>query len=223
MATPADFLPDVLVYFDALPALQAERAILHAAREFCEVSGYWREDVTFAAVTGEYDYPNYPGVYALTVPTGAELHTVITPAYHDGQPVHLQSAEYLSRRYDTQWLTRTGTRARFMVALPSNRVRFVPYPTDADGTEITVTIVLRPAIANTLISDEVHARFAEQISVGARARLRDEPGTPYYEPRIALALRQRFEDYMADAKALAIADRQDRRHQRDKRTRSSHF
>ena len=116
MAALSAFLPDVEPHCQKVPIPTAERAILHAAREFCEKSGYWRVEQLFTTVTDE----SATGQYTLTFTAGSELVSVVNPIYHGKEEVYLKSEQWLYANYTKEWRTRTGQQADYFI-MPSKK------------------------------------------------------------------------------------------------------
>ena len=217
MATLADFLPDVQPHCDGVPIAVAERMILHAVREFCSKSGYWRDDQLFTTVTDE----SATGAYTLTLAAGTELVSVVTPILHGNKPVTLQNEEWLTEYYAEDWRTQTGETATFFTMSAKTIVRLVPYPTVAVADDLRVTRILRPSLASPTVDDTVHADWCEQIGWGALARLKAMPERQWTDLTTADAYLEMFKDACNDGQSRAIAKWQDRRFQR-KRTVAGH-
>ena len=219
MATLADFLPDVQPHCDGVPIPVAERAVLHAAREFCSKSGYWREDELFETVTDE----SATGEYTLTPAAGTELATVVTPIMHASKPVYLKNEEWLTENYRETWRALTGEQAQFFTMTAKTVVRLVPYPLTAVANDLRVTKILRPSLTSPVVDATVLADFSEQIGFGAIARLKAMPGKTWTDLDTVDAYLARFEDGISEAKSRAIAKWQDRTHQRGRRTQGLYF
>lgn len=219
MAALADFLPDVQPYCEGVPAPLAERAILHALREFCRRSGYWYDDETFEALTDE----SATGEYTLTLATGTELASVKTPIEHNDLPVPLVTEEWLTTNYSKDWRTLAGEQAKYFVMTAKTVVRLVPYPEVALADAIRVRKILRPALATPTIDDLLLTEWSEQIGYGAQSRLKQDTGKPWADPQGAQTKFAQFEDAIHKAKSMAIAGRQDRTFQRQRRTVGRYF
>ncbi|MCP5230900.1 MAG: hypothetical protein H6948_02200 [Zoogloeaceae bacterium] len=219
MADLADFLPDVLPWCVGVSAPLAERAVLHAAREFCEYTGWWRSDELFTTVTDE----SATGEYALTLATGTALVSVLNPIWHASVPVYLKPAAWLTENYTKDWRTKTGEQADFFTMTAKATVRLVPYPTTAVADDLRVTKILKPALTSPTVDDTVLDDWSEAIGWGAVARLKAQPGQAWSDQNDAAAKLLLFEEAKQKAKSKAVADWQDRNFQRNRRVAGHHF
>lgn len=219
MATLADFLPDVQPYCDGVPIPIAERAILHAAREFCSKSGYWRDDQLFDTVTDE----SSTGAYTLTLAAGRELVSLVTPIYHGSKQVYLKNEEWLSADYAEDWRTQTGETALFFTMSAKTIVRLVPYPTVAVVDDLRVTRILRPSLVSPTVDDTVLGDWSEQIGWGALARLKAMPERQWTDLTTADGYLEQFQNACNEGQSRAIAKWQDRRFQRQRTTVGRYF
>ncbi|MBX9609692.1 MAG: hypothetical protein K2Y51_26015 [Gammaproteobacteria bacterium] len=217
MATLEDFLPDVLPHCPGAPIPVAERQLLHAIRDFCARSSYWRADQLFTTVTDEVA----AGEYQVAPPAGAYLASVLIPIEHAGEPLFLRTPEWLAENYSTQWRTATGAPAYFTMTTPT-RVRLVPYPTVAVTNDLRVTQILQPALSSPTL-DDVLLDYVEAIGQGAAARLKMMPDQQWTNEQVGVALGALFEEAIEEAKSMAIAKWQDRRHQRKRKTMGYYF
>lgn len=220
MATLEDFLPDVQPLCPGVPIPTAERAVLHAVREFCSISAYWQEEQTFTTVTDA----SGTGEYTVTLTAGSDLVSLLIPITHKTNPVYLKNEVWLTENYATDWRTRTGEQAGYFTMASPIIVRLVPYPTVAVAGDLRLVKILWPALTSPIISDVV-LDYIEAIGQGAAARLMMMPGQPWTDERgtRATMLMGAFGKACDDAKSLAIAKWQDRSHQRTRRTTGRYF
>jgi len=216
MATLEDFLPDVQPYCQGVPIPTAERAVLHALREFCAKSAYWREDETFTTVTDETG----TGEYTVTLDAGTELASLLIPITHSDIPIYLKNEVWLTENYAPDWRARTAEQARYFTMSAPDIIRLVPYPTAAVTDDLRVTKILQPAL-NAPTVDDVVLDYIEGIAMGAVARLMKMPNQEWTDQRgtSADAMMVAFNDACDDAKSIAIAKWQDRSHQRPRRVK----
>ena len=219
MADLADFLPDVQPFCAGVPVPIAERAILHATREFCEESGWWRSEQTFTTVTDE----SGTGEYTLTLASGQNLVSVITPIHHSNYPVTLKTEEWLTEQYALDWRTKTAEQAKHFTMSSKVIVRLVPYPTVAVANDLRVWKILKPALTSPTVDDTIRDDWSEQIGLGALARLNMQIGQPWGDANLAAVRYAQFREAVREAKAKAVAKWQDRRHQKQRRTVGHHF
>ena len=219
MAELADFLPDVLPWCPGVSVPLAERAVLHAVREFCEYSGWWRATELFETVTDE----SATGEYALTLAAGTQLVSVQNPVEHGGAQVFLKSEAWLAENYSKDWRTQTAEQARFFTMTDKTTVRLVPYPTTAVADDLRVVKILKPALTAPTVDDTVLEDWSEAVGWGAVARLKAQPNVAWTDQKDAAAKLLLFEDAKQKAKSKAIAAWQDRNFQRNRRVSGHHF
>lgn len=219
MATLEDFLPDVLPHCAGVPAPLAERAVLHALREFCTRSGYLRATATFETVTDE----SATGEYTLAPVAGLEVASVVTPIEHGTVQPRLVTEEWLAVNYRSDWRTVTGDEARYFVAPAKTVVRLVPYPTTAVAGDLRVSYVVRPALTSPTIDDLLLEEWSEAIGWGAQARLKMEGNKPWSDANGAAAKLEMFADAVDKAFSMGLAGQQDRKFQRQRRVTGHYF
>lgn len=193
--------------------------ILHAVREFCSKSGYWRDDQLFTTVTGA----SGTGEYTLTMAAGTELVSVVTPILHGNKPVSLRNEEWLTANYAEDWRTQTAEKATYFTMKSKAIVRLVPYPTVAVVDDLRVTRILRPSLVSPTVDDTVQADWSEQIGWGALARLKAMPERQWTDLTTADAYLEMFREACDEGQSRAIAKWQDRRFQRQRTTVGRYF
>ena len=82
----------------------------------------------------------------------------------------------------------------------SQVVTLVPKPSTTEAAKLKFRIAIAPSRASTTITSELFERFLEQIAYGARARLYNTPGQPYYDPKTAEIYLKRFNDAIAEVR-----------------------
>lgn len=219
MADIADFLPDVLPYCPGVPDPLAERAILHAVREFCSDSGYWRGEQLFDTVTDATG----TGEYTLTLAAGTDLVSVVTPIEHGVNQVHLKTEEWLRDNYAFDWRTRTNENAAYFTMKAKTIIRLVPYPTVAVVDGLRVATILGPSLIAPTVDNDVRDDWSEQIGWGALARLKAQPGQEWSDAPGSAMYRAQFDLAKDDAFTLGLAKWQSRRFQRNRTTRGYYF
>ena len=219
MAAIEDFLPDVQPYCEGVPVPLAERAILHAVREFCSKTGYWRSEELFTTVTDE----SSAGKYTLTIAGGTELVSVMNPIYHSDTPIFLKSEAWLGKNYAENWRTQTGQQARYFTMAAKAVVQLVPYPTAAVSDDLRVPFVLRPALASPTVDDLVRDDWSQHIAWGALAELTAIPDKSWTDLKMAAVYAARFEEAKDEGQSRAIAMYQDPRFQRERTTMGHYF
>jgi hypothetical protein len=179
------FLPEVLPYTRECPELAAVNAIRNACIEFCDRS-HWllhhHDAIDVVAGTS---------TYTLDPPAGTTIARIVD-AWFAGHLLAPIGEDNLKTMYFTDWREAEGTPA-FYTHLDPNEVILAPIPQQDEVEALTIIAALRPTRASTSVEDSVYERWAEYIGFGARARLHDINGQPYYDPAVAARCRAMFE------------------------------
>lgn len=188
------FLPEVLPFVRDCPEVVAVNAIRNATIEFCEETRYLQENLDpmgLIANEGYYDLE--------TDDTNYRVIDIIE-AWNAEQFLVPKSIEELTRIYRmTDWQNLKGN-PYYYFRTRSQEMRIVPTPEVSKPNALKVRVAVAPKRTSTVVDDEIHERFVEQISYGARARLYDTANQPYYDPKAALEYRKRFNDVIADVR-----------------------
>lgn len=189
------FLDEVSPYVNHCSEIAMLNAIKNACIQFCEESTYLRDTPdgeTIVAGQGEYEL-DYPSKYEVSRIIEAHIgHNQLKPA----------NEETLAHMYGPDWRTTTGGPGFYMVEDPC-AILITPIPSVATVERLKYTLALKPSRSSTAIDRQIWERWAEVISHGARARLYETPGQPYYDPEAALRYRKWFESGIGEAKQEA--------------------
>ncbi len=189
------FLDEVLPYVNHCSEIAAINAIRNACIQFCEESTYLRDTPdgeTLVVNQGEYEL-DYPSKY--------EVSRIIAAnhGYHKLKPAN---EEVLTHMYGADWRTVKGGPGFYTFEDPCT-ITIVPMPCVLSDDPLKYTLALKPSRSSTAIDRQIWERWAEVISHGARARLYETPGQPYYDPEAALRYRKWFESGIGEAKQEA--------------------
>lgn len=188
----SSFLPEVLPYVRDCPEFVAINAIRNACIEFCENSLYWRE-VLPAIVLEEGE-----ALYDLDLPVGTGVAKIISAGL-GYKNLTARVEEELREILGEGWRTRPGP-VQYYLQDEIEQIRVVMVPDQTYEDDLIVTAALRPTRASTKVGKIVYERFAEVIGFGARARLHDTPGQPYFNETAAKKFRAWFETGYGEAK-----------------------
>lgn len=190
------FFPEVLPYVRDCPEFVALNAIRNACMEFCDKTLLWRElldDITIVPNQAEYDLD--------IVTTGAGLASVITAQI--GKTVLIPSAtEQLNALFGGDWRTLGGP-VNYIMHDDHETIRLVMVPSTTYNDPLSIMCALRPLKSSIKVGKVIYERYAEVIGFGARARLHDTPGQPYYDETAAKKFRTWFESGYGEAKIAA--------------------
>jgi hypothetical protein len=187
------FLPEILPYVADVPVLIAVNAVRNATIEFCTETRYLQTDLDpMPGVAGESDYD-------LETDTGYKVVDIMQAWY--GQTYLIpRSPDQLSNIYRvTDWRSLNGN-PYYYFRQTEAQITLVPQPQTTEADKIKIRAAITPTRASTTIKEPIYERFLEFIAFGARARLYDTPGQPYYSAENAALYRKKFNDVVADVR-----------------------
>jgi len=187
------FLSEVMPYVHDVPELVAIQAVRNACIEFCEETRYLQVDSDAqTAVAGQADYD-------LEADTGYVCCDLVE-AWAGDQLLIPKSVEEITKIYRANdWRQMTGN-PYYYFRTTSQVVTLVPKPSTTEAAKLKFRIAIAPSRASTTVDSEMFERFLEQIAYGARARLYNTPGQPYYDPKTAEIYLKRFNDAIAEVR-----------------------
>jgi len=219
MATLTGLLPQVLPECPGVPRPVALNAVRNAAREFCERSLYWQADhAPITTVTDE----SGTGEYTLTMPTGAQLVSVLDPIHHNNYPVYQKTERWLEENQVT-WRTKVGDQANWWHYAGVNIVRLVPYPTTAQTNSLLISMALKPDTTSDELDDRTNNDWYEHIASGAKARLMLMPNKQWSDEKLAEINLAIFNQGISDAFSKAISGFQNQKADRNNRGKAHFF
>lgn len=181
----------ILPFVHDCPDMAADIAARFAIREFCKKSDwllYEHDPVSVLAGQAEYEFEP---------PTGTMVVSVIEASL-DGRPLEAATREYLTGKYG-DWRKHDGT-PYFYTQITRDALRLVPTP-DAEITSgLKMIVSLEPTVDAVAVDSSIYERWSEIIGYGARARLKDMPGQPYYDPAGAKSCADYFQAGIEQAK-----------------------
>lgn len=190
------FNSEVLPYVHDCPQFAATQAVKNAAIEFCDRTGYWQADLA------SIDAVASTGAYTPVVPTDTRITDVIECWFNNLLMVP-KSVEELTRLYrGIDWRNLVGQPA-FITTDLNSLIRIVPAPAVAAVGAINMRVSLAPTRTATGIDSGIYEKQLEVISRGARARLLNMAGQPFYDPTQGQAQRTAFLSGCNDARIRA--------------------
>lgn len=198
-ASISDFNRFILPFVHDCSAIAAEVAGRFACIEFCERSDwlqYEADPITIQAGVAAYEVecPQDNLSNRVIQLTMAGVRTPLVPKTQD---------ELTSMYGD--WRAQEGT-PRFFTQINTNEVILVPSPTERIVQGLRMLISIRPTPDAQEVDDDLYNRYAETIGYGARARLKEMAGQPYYDPTGAKQCWDKFYEGVAKAKGERMRD-----------------
>lgn len=173
----------ILPYVHDAPDIAADIAARFAIREFCVKTDWLQYEhpaIDVVAGTGEY---------TLTPPYQSQIVRIMEAAYN-GVRLEITTQDKMRSQF-LDWRTQSGT-PRYITSVSWPKVRLVPVPDTSLSGGLTLICAIEPVVDATLIDDTLYAKWSEVIGFGARARLKQMTGQPYYDPAGAIQDRATF-------------------------------
>lgn len=187
------FLREVLPYVHDCPELVAINAIRNAAIEFCEKTDYVMYDPLPVQLLGGV------GTYTPIMQSETRMGR-IEWAFVDNAALRPITESQAKRLYGIDWRTIVGNPYYYMADQSFNTVRLIPAPPSDTTSELNLRLATVPTRDSTAVNEDVYQRYLEEIAWGARARLNETVGQPYYDPAAAVMLRSKFNAAISAAK-----------------------
>lgn len=188
-----EFLPEVTQFVQDVPDLVALRAIRNAAIQFCEKTRCWQMDLAPADVTAGV------GAYKPAVPPST-IFVDIVEGWHGDALLIPKTVEELSNIYRAvDWRQLQG-QPYYTTRMVTDTINLVPIPLFSNPGYLKLRVALAPTRNADTCGEELLERYVEFIGFGARARLYDTPGQPYYDPKSAQIYLKRFNDGCSETK-----------------------
>lgn len=184
MSQIADFTKFIIPFVHDCPEPAALIAARFALIEFCELTDWLQQELeptNVQAGVADYDIETFEDTMAVRV-----LYASL-----DNVPLQAVTKEELNTSYTVDWRTLEGTPTRY-TQITRDQLKLVPSPLEdvADGLKLIVSVA--PTLDAKEVDDSLYNRYAEAIGYGARARLKEMPGQPYYDAAGAVACWQTF-------------------------------
>ncbi len=191
------FYPEVLPFVHDCPTMVAQNAIRDACMEFCEETLFWKVDVPAQTLTAaQTSYPMAGWLPASTDPVK------IVQAWFGLTVLKPKTEDELNQMYGWfVWNQQLGMPLYYTQETRTDLI-IVPSPdtTNASTNQLTAIIAVKPSRASTTVYDQIYEHFAERIGHGARARLYQMAGQPFYDPKLAAHYQEMFDIGIAATK-----------------------
>jgi hypothetical protein len=123
------------------------------------------------------------------------------------QPLTFVTKDKLDQLFGTRWSTLFGT-PRYVTQFDPSEITLVPGPdvNIAAPGAMKLLVAVQPTPDAEEIDDSVFNYYAEALAYGARARLVETAGQPYYDPGSAPMLWGKFYAGVSEAKARRMRE-----------------
>jgi hypothetical protein len=178
--TWASFLDDLMPLAPGCTQLMANKVLLRAAQEWCERTLCWRAWLSDVTTTTDEN------TYAFGLSAEQDLVQLLRSTL-DGVEIDVLTADSIPANWqaDTSWSDQRGI-------FSTDGANFVLVPMPAADLLVANEVALRPANAATGVDSAIFAAYANEIALGAAARLHAMPKKPYSYPQSTA--RAEFED-----------------------------
>ena len=198
----SDFINDVVMDAPGAPVPVVTRAIREAMRIFCKESTAYRKKLA----PTDLSYDTVTGLYTITIPTGFQLETVISPiVFSDGintKTVQGASPEWLDINHTGWRIAASLVDVAYFAMLSTNTFKLAPDNGVDRKASLTVSLVLMPdRTALPTMDDEFCNRWFDSIVAGAKFLLMVQPGSEWSNPDLAAFFKTKFDDGIQEAKS----------------------
>jgi len=194
-------VPDVRVEIPEIQTFVAERQLLRAAREFCEITRAWRVDIQVSVTA---DAPTVDLTAAL--PANTELVDIVSVKnLIGGAPIRPTTYKRLDED-SNDWRTETNTDASWYVLDGNNTIRFIPIPSITTVNKYYVRLAVKPLLTATVIDSIVANKYDEVLVHGALSKLYLIPRKPWTDASLAPYRLALFERSMPAARTEAAEE-----------------
>jgi hypothetical protein len=194
MKTWAQFYPFVLAEVPGCPDPVVDHHLRLAARDFCNRSGAWIEWVDSFTTSGSINRWDYDL-------TGEQELVKITRALRTGEELAVKAGGALPPDWESGDSTRYDIQDT-LVHLDDES--FVVFPKPAAGDIIKCEMVFMPSLSATGVGDVLFANNAENIAIGALARMMMIPGKTWTNYKLAAEYKSQFESSLHSAANTAF-------------------
>lgn len=202
-----DFVNDVALYNTGCPQPVILRAVREALRTFCQDSTAYRKTLS------NLDMAYASGLYTITIPTGTQILSVISPmalygSYvgtdgltysYDNITIQGTNPEWLDIRYP-EWRGAVGNQPAFFVMQSNNSFILTPDSGVSQTANLKVTLILEPDRTTATFDDEIGTRFFDAIIAGANVPLMLMANADWANPQLAQIYKAKFDDGIQKAK-----------------------
>ncbi len=201
MANFDDLLPDVQVEIPEVPAFAARRALIRAAREFCQETRAWRVSFDLSTVATQALY-----VLSSDTPSDTELVDIISVKNSaGGEPLVPRTFRWLDKNV-TDWRSETAADATWYVMELLDTVRFVYTPSETETDKYHMRVSVKPLLTALTLDDRLVGKYSEALIHGGLARLYRIPRKPWSDGDLATYHEAMFRAEFASARTEAAEE-----------------
>jgi hypothetical protein len=202
MSAIADLTPLILPFVRDCSTPAAVVAARFACIEFYKNSLWQQEQlepVDLVAGQSIYEVEVMPNTIVAQV-MRVEIDTI-------PYPMTFVTKDKLDQLFGTRWSTLLGT-PRYVTQFEPGEITLVPGPDDkiAAPRAMKLLVAVQPTPDAQEIDDSVFNYYSEALAYGARARLVETAGQPYYDPNSAPMLWGKFYAGVSEAKARRMRE-----------------
>jgi hypothetical protein len=200
MTAIIDFTPMIMPFVRDCSSPAAIVAARFACIEFYKLTLWQQEQLE------PVDLWAGQGIYEIETPPNTVPSAVMRGEIEGfGGVLEFKTKDQLDQMYGSTWTTLVGT-PRYITQFEPTDVCLVPAPDTDAPKAMKLLVAVQPTSDAVEIDDSVFDYYAEPIAYGARARLVETAGQPYYDPGSAGMLWGRFYGGVSEAKARRMRE-----------------
>ena len=200
MTAIADLTPMILPFVRDCSAPAAIVAARFACIEFYKLT-LWQQEMLEPV-----DLQANRSIYEVETPPDTVPATVMRVEI-DGRsaPLVFKTKDELDRLLGARWTTMMGMPS-YVTQIVPDEIILVPGPDVDAPNAMRILCAVQPTPDAVEIDDTVFNYYSEALAYGARARLVETAGQPYYDPASATLLWGRFYGGVSEAKARRMRE-----------------
>lgn len=168
----SSWFPDLIPHVPGCPNVEARHELRRSAQVFFGATRAWK--VIEAALPVNANQATVTGV-----PSNSEQELVrIESVHYDDRELDLEDLDGMAAKYGVNWAGHTGAPSKYLLVTPGE-IRLYPVPTEAAITGVTRTLSVQPSDSSTGLPDDLAAKYRNEITTGAKARLMIMPNKPW--------------------------------------------
>lgn len=189
------WFPDIFPHVPGCPAPIVVHELRRTAQEYLKATRAWK--VTLNPI------PVLLGTTSITIPLEADKAMIeVEAAWYDGNKLSLVTPSKLDGDSNDDWRLHTGSPTA-LVQFSPGVVSLYPLPIANSATGLKVRASIYPSDASTGLTDEIGAKFFNEIAVGAKGKLMIYPNRPWTNIDIGASYIQQFASHMDSGVAAA--------------------
>jgi hypothetical protein len=196
----SDLTPMILPFVRECSVPAATVAARFACIEFYKLTLWQQEQLEPVDLwTGQ-------GIYELEVPPNTVPSKIMRVELSGrGKVLEFKTKDELDALFGAEWTDKVGA-PQYATQFEPYDICLVPAPDYDMEDGMKLLVAVQPTNDCTEIDDSVFDYYAEALAYGARARLVETAGQPYYDPNSAPLLWGRFYGGVSEAKARRMVE-----------------